>query len=187
MSSFRFNRYALPEALSIFAMIMLYIWRLRFHNPFCWAIILTLMFASHAFRRETPEKLGFVPTNLKESLARFTPMVLVLALTLLALGSACRTIRHITPQSGFSSLLLYCFWGLFQQYVLNGYFVNRFMEVSPARAPLLAALLFSAAHAPNWFLMPVTFIGGYYCARVYLSSRNLYFLGLAHGVGGFLY
>ena len=53
-------------------------------------------------------------------------------------------------------------------------------------APLLAALLFSAAHAPNWFLMLVTFVGGYVSATVYLDSRNLYFLGLAHGLFGFL-
>src|SRR5258708_7118870 len=124
MSFFRPNLYALAEALSAFAMIMLYIWRLRFPNPFSWTIILVLLLASHAFRRETPAKLGFVPTNLKDSLARFAPLILLLALTLLALGSVCRTIRPITPQSGFSSLILYCVWGLFQQYVLNGYFVN---------------------------------------------------------------
>ena len=81
---------------------------------------------------------------------------------------------------------MYCCWGLFQQYAVNGFFVNRFMEFAPARAPLLAALLFSTAHAPNWFLMLVTFVGGYVSATVYLDSRNLYFLGLAHGLFGFL-
>jgi len=186
MSSSRPNLFALAEALSVFAMIMLYIWRLRFPNPFSWTIILVLMLASHAFRKETPAKLGFVPANLRETLGLFAPMVSVLALALLAGGAICRTIRPITPQSGFSSLVLYCFWGLFQQYVLNGYFLNRFREVSPARAPLLAALMFSLVHAPNSFLMPVTLIGGYFCARAYLNSRNLYFLGLAHGVIGFL-
>src|SRR6478736_831368 len=107
MSSSRPNLFALAEALSVFAMIMLYIWRLRFPNPLSWTIILILMLASHAFRRETPAKLGFVPANLKEALALFAPMVSVLALALLTLGFVCRTIRPITPQSGFSSLLLY--------------------------------------------------------------------------------
>ena len=186
MSSSKPNLYALAEALTVFAMIMLYIWRLRFPYPFSWTVILALMLASHAFRGETPARLGFVPTNLKDSLALFTPMVLLLALALLAFGSIARTIRPVTPQSGFSSLVFYCGWGLFQQYVLNGYFVNRIIEFSPARAPLLAALLFSAAHTPNWFLMLVTFVGGYACARVYLNLHNLYFLGLAHGLFGFL-
>src|SRR5258708_27495381 len=142
--------YALTEALSVFAMIMLYIWRLRWSYPLSWTIILALMLASHALRRETPAKLGFGLRNLADSLVRFTPVVLLLALMLLPAGSIARTIRHITPESGFASLLLYFGWGLFQQYAVNGFFVNRFMEFWPARAPLLAALLFSAAHAPNW-------------------------------------
>src|SRR5437879_4985801 len=163
MLSTRRNWYALFEALSVFAMILLYIWRLRFPYPYSWTVILALMLASHAFRRETPASLGFGRKNLSHLLAVFTPFVLVLSLTLLAIGSVFRTIRHVTPESGFSSLLLYFAWGLFQQYILNGYFVNRFKEVSPAYAPLLAATLFSAAHMPNWFLMLVTLAGGYVC------------------------
>src|SRR5262249_34968010 len=143
MSFSRPNPYALAEAVSVFAMIMLYIWLLRSRYPFSWTIILVLLFASHAFRGETPAKLGFRLANLKECVIRFTPFVLVLALTMLGLGLIAGTIRAVTPQSGYSSLILYCCWGLFQQYLLNGYFVNRFMEVSPRRAPLLAALLFS--------------------------------------------
>src|SRR6266567_5291612 len=177
---------SLAEALSVFAMIMLYIWRLRWSYPLFWVIILALMLISHALRRENPATLGFSLRNLKESLVRFTPVVLLLSLMLLAAGSITRTIRHITPENGFSILVFYCGWGLFQQYALNGYFTNRIMEFSPACAPLLAALLFSAAHAPNWFLMLVTFVGGYVSATVYLDSRNLYFLGLAHGLFGFL-
>jgi hypothetical protein len=186
MSSFKPSRYALFEVVSAFAMILLYIWRLRFPYPWSWTIILALILASHAFRMETAARLGFSRKNLESCLIAFTPPVLLLALALLGLGFICRTIRHITPQSGFSSLMLYFVWGLFQQYVLNGYFVNRLMDVSPARAPLLAALLFSAAHAPNWFLMLVTLAGGYISATVYLSYRNLYVLGLAHGALGFL-
>ena len=186
MSFSKPNRYALAEAMSVFAMIMLYIWRFRSRYPLSWTIILALMLGSHALRRETPAKLGFGLRNLEGALVRFSPVVLLLALALLAAGSIARTIRHITPESGFSSLVLYCGWGLFQQYVVNGYFVSRFMEFSPARTPLLAAVLFSVAHSPNWFLMLVTFVGGYVSAIVYLDSRNLYFLGFVHGVFGFL-
>ena len=178
--------YALLEALSVFGMIQLYIWKLRFGRPYLWILILMLVVSSHALRRETPAKLGFSRKNLSRSLTALAPFVVLLSLALLALGLVSRSIRHITPESGFWSLLLYCVWGLFQQYLLNGYFVNRFLEVAPARAPLLAAAFFSAAHLPNWFLMIVTLIGGYLSARVYLYSRNLYFLGLAHGVIGFL-
>jgi membrane protease YdiL (CAAX protease family) len=50
--------------------------------------------------------------------------------------------------------------------------------------PLLAATLFAAVHVPNWFLVTVTFTLGLLCARIYMTYRNLYFLGIAHGVIG---
>jgi len=181
------SRYvALLEATGVFAMILLYIWRWRWAYPLCWVIILGLVLVSHAVRRETPVELGFRLTNLKSALAAMAPAVLVLSAALLGIGAICSTIRPVTPQAGFSSLALYCFWGLFQQYLLNGYFVNRFVKIFPAIAPLLAALAFSCIHTPNWFLMAATLLGGFVCAKVYLNFRNLYALGLAHGVIGFL-
>ena len=50
----------------------------------------------------------------------------------------------------------------------------------------MAAIAFSAIHTPNWFLIVVTLFAGFACAKLYLKFRNLYVLGLAHGVIGFL-
>jgi Type II CAAX prenyl endopeptidase Rce1-like len=180
------RRNAFLETAVVFALIMLYIWRMRRLYPYFWILIPILMLASHAFRRETPGKLGFWPKHFRSSLARLGPFVLGLALLLLGLGWAFGTIRPVSVKFGFSSLTLYCGWGFIQQYALNGYFLNRFLEAAPARAPLLAAVFFSAVHAPNWFLMLVTLTGGYVCAKAYLRDRNLYVLGVAHGIIGFL-
>jgi len=62
---------------------------------------------------------------------------------------------------------LYILWGLVQQYLLNGYLVNGWSNSGRRRgfAPGLAAALFCLAHSPNWFLMAVTLVGGYACAR----------------------
>jgi hypothetical protein len=177
---------ALLEAAGVFAMIVVYIWWWRFRHPLSWIVILGFVLLSHALRRETPASLGFRLTNLKSALVVVSPAVSVLALALLAIGAICHTIRFVTPLAGFSSLALYCLWGLFQQYLLNGYFVNRFAEISPAGAPLIAAIAFSGVHTPNWFLMVVTLLGGFVCAKVYLRFRNLLVLGLAHGMVGFL-
>src|ERR1700730_11351967 len=103
---------ALLEATGVFAMIVLYIWRWRPGHPLSWAVILGLVLASHAFRRETPACLGFRLTNLKSALAAIAPAALLVTLTLLAIGAICHTIRPVTPQAGFSSLALYCCWGL---------------------------------------------------------------------------
>jgi len=89
----------------------------------------------------------------------------------------------------FWALAGYLPWGLFQQYVLNGYFLNRFdSALSRRSAPMISAALFSGAHLPNWFLMAVTLLAGYASVRIYRRYNNLYSLGLglAHGTVGFL-
>jgi hypothetical protein len=177
---------ALLEPLGVFAMIVAYIWRWRFRYPLSWIAILGLVLVSHALRRETAVMLGFRLANLKSALAALAVPVLMAALALLALGVLCHTIREVSLESALGSLVLYCFWGLFQQYLLNGYFLNRFVHISPAFAPVMAAVSFSGIHTPNWFLIVVTLFAGFVCAKIYLKFRNLYVLGLAHGVIGFL-
>jgi hypothetical protein len=177
---------ALLEPLGVFAMIVAYIWRWRYRHPLSWIVILGFVLVSHALRRETPASLGFRVANLKSALGAIAPAVLTVALVLLAIGAIFHTIRPVELKSACSSLALYCVWGLFQQYLLNGYFLNRFVKVSPAYAPLIAAIAFSGIHTPNWFLIIVTLFAGFACAKIYLKFRNLYVLGLAHGVIGFL-
>jgi hypothetical protein len=177
---------ALLEPLGVFALIVAYIWRWRFEYPMSWILILGLVLLSHVLRRETPANLGFRTANLKAALAALAPPAVLLALALLAMGALGQTIRDVTLPSALLSLAVYCFWGLFQQYLLNGYFLHRFVKLSPAFAPLMAAIAFSAIHTPNWFLIIVTFFAGFVCARIYLQFKNLYILGLLHGLIGFL-
>ena len=185
----RANWLAGVEATVVFAMILLYIWRVRFLFPYAWIPILALVFISHLHHRESFRTLGFVRSSKPRGLARLWTALALIAITLLATGVIFRTFRQVSWKSAFFSLALYCVWGLFQQYVLNGFFVNRFSEALPnhARAvPVLAGVFFCVAHLPNWFLMIVAVAGGFVCARVYLKYRDLYFLGVAHGVVGFL-
>ena len=178
----------LLEATGVFLLIMLYIWWLEPRVPPFWVAILALVVASHRWRRETFATLGFGRSNLRRCAAALALPVASLSLALLTAGCAFGTIRSISPLQGTLFLLSYLPWGLFQQYVLNGYFLTRLRMSLPGSrgAPLLAALLFSTAHAPNWFLMCVTLIAGYVCTLFYSKYRNLYALGLAHGVIGFL-
>lgn len=178
----------LVEPTAIFALIMLYIWHLRAGHQSFWLFILGIIVASHAARGEMPGGLGFRLTNFRQCLAVFSPVLLFLAVLLLSLGTLAQTTRDINFERGVLGLFSYCIWGLFQQYLLNSYFVNRLQAftTSPDQAAFVAALFFSGAHLPNWFLMLVTYVGGFYCAKVYMKYKNLYFLGLAHGAIGFL-
>ncbi len=181
------RRLALLEPFSIFAMIMAYIWDLRFTHPTVWLWILALILLSHLVRRERATALGFHSSNLRQCLAEFAPVLGLLALTMLAAGILLQTTRSIEFPQAAAALGAYLPWGIFQQYILNAYFLNRFDGVlSPRAAPLAAAALFSGVHLPNWFLMAVTLPLGYCAARLYRRHHNLYFLGIAHGIIGFL-
>ena len=149
------------EAAAGFALIMLYIWRLRFTAPRAWIFILGFFVLSHILRGERAASLGFRRSNFRECAETLAPALLLLTLSLLAGGVLLETIRPISLEYGFMCLLAYCPWGIFQQYLLNGYIANRLLAVSSARhVPLMAAALFAGAHLPNWFLMAGYFRDG---------------------------
>jgi len=177
------------EAAIVFSLILAYIWRLHFSHPYSWVPILLLVVLSHLYHGETLEKLGFRWGNARLPFRELSVALVLVALALLIPGLIFNTIRDVSWRVALSGFALYCVWGLFQQYVLNGFFVNRFAAFLPNRSgavPVVAGVLFSLAHLPNWFLMIFSLAGGYVCAAIYRKYQNLYFLGLAHGVIGFL-
>lgn len=181
----RRQKLIVAETAAGFALIMLYIWRLRFTAPRAWIFILGFFILSHILRGERSAALGLRWGNFRECVEAMAPALLLLALSLIACGELFETIRPISPQYGFMCLLAYCPWGIFQQYLLNGYVANRLLAVSSTRSvPLMAAALFAGAHLPNWFLMLVTFVTGYVSTKIFMRYRNIYFLGLAHAVIG---
>jgi membrane protease YdiL (CAAX protease family) len=177
--------WAQPAAM--FVLIMAYIWVIRYSHPWFWILILGAMVLSHVVRRETPAWLGFRTGNFRECARHLAPAIALLGLLLISTGLVGGTIRHITWDFAVASWEAYLPWGVVQQYILNGYFLNRLQRAgSPRAAPILATVLFSAAHLPNWFLMVAALAGGACCTHFYTRWRNLYALGLAHGTLGFL-
>jgi membrane protease YdiL (CAAX protease family) len=175
------------EPAVVFTLIMLYIWWLRFHHHSFWMLILGLVLASHAWRGENASSLGFRSRNLRACLEEFAPALVLLALVLVTAGLLLQTTRPVHFEDALTAWMGYLPWGLFQQYLLNGYFLNRLGAVQPPRvAAATAAALFSSAHLPNWFLMLVGFGAAWCCARIWGKYRNLFFLGLAHATVGFL-
>jgi hypothetical protein len=181
------RRRAILEPLGVFLLIMDYIWAIRFTHPLFWVVIVALILASHWVHREPASALGFHSINLRKCIQDFAPGVILLGLLLVGLGQLLATIRPLDFDRAMLAWCGYLPWGLFQQYVLNGYFLNRLERVVPRRSAwMLSAALFSGVHLPNWFLMAVTLLLGYCSTRIYSRYRNLYFLGGAHGTLGFL-
>jgi len=168
-------------------MIVAYIWNLRFSHGGAWVWILGLMLLSHLVRRESAYSLGFRTRHTGECWRELGPALAFLTLLMLASGILLHTMRPIGVGTALASWAAYVPWGVFQQYALNGYFLNRLRAAMGRRAAsLIAAALFCGVHAPNWFLMLVAFPAGYCATRIYRRYRNLYVLGLAHATVGFL-
>ena len=181
------HRLAILEPVLAFAVIMTYIWALHYSHRRLWLIILGLLVLSHRLHRERANMLGFQVRNLPECWGDIAPTLAFLGLVLLACGSLLHTSKPVRFDGAFFAWAAYLPWGLLQQYLLNSYFLTRFEAVFSRRTALtLSAALFSGAHAPNWFLMAITFFAGYCSICIYRRYKNLYFLGIAHATLGVL-
>ncbi|MFL5576431.1 MAG: type II CAAX prenyl endopeptidase Rce1 family protein [Gemmatimonadaceae bacterium] len=178
------------EAVGMLALVMIDIWLVDPYLHRSWIALVALAVATHVRRGESAAAIGFRRANLWPCLVAVTPLLLAIGALAVVLGARFGTVRRVTPAKLSLFIVYYCLWGLIQQYALNGYFVNRFAAGAAERGrgrrlvPLLGATCFALAHLPNWFLVSVTFAAGWLCAGFYLKYRNLYPLGLAHGLLG---
>jgi hypothetical protein len=80
----------------------------------------------------------------------------------------------------------YALWSFLQQFMLQGLFLARLMQVVSDRrlAVLGAASLFALAHLPNPILTALTLVWGVASCMIFLRYRNLYTVGIVHAVLG---
>ena len=85
----------------------------------------------------------------------------------------------------FSHVAGYVLWTLYQQFLLQDYFMLRLASVLSSNAAIgVAALLFAAAHLPNIPLVVATLVWGAVSCALFRRYHNLYVLGLAQGLLG---
>ena len=97
------------------------------------------------------------------------------------------TLRHpVSTRNWIMTFGGYTLWSFVQQFLLQGYFLFRFLRLLPQRewAAVAAAGIFAAAHLPNPILTPVTFIWGLCACFVFLRFRNVFPLAVAHAILG---
>ncbi len=150
-------------------------------------IAFVFMFASHRARGETARSLGWRLDN-------FWPAARLLAAPMLATTALCLAVGWATSsldftrwrggQSIFGVPALGVFWGLLQQYALQG-FINRRAQLIWGRGPssvLVVAAMFALLHLPNPPLTFATFLGGVVWAAVYQRVPNLLALAVSHSL-----
>jgi hypothetical protein len=80
----------------------------------------------------------------------------------------------------------YVLWTLYQQILLNDYFLPRLTRLLGEGSAVVAviAVLFAGAHLPNLWLTVATLAWGAISCALFRRYRNLYALGLAQGLLG---
>src|SRR5260370_31331393 len=91
--SLRDQRFLLVEPALMFALIMLYIWRLRMGHQPCALVIFCLMLVSHYRHGESARDLGFRAANFRACFSIFSPALLFVSLLLLAAGNVLEPMR----------------------------------------------------------------------------------------------
>ena len=169
-----------------YTLIMATIWtvnptqRVLYWLAFAWIV------ATSWARRDGWTALGLGRKGLLQSLW-IVGAALALAAIAIFIASRTHTLHRL---HGPTPILLhgwgYIVWSVMQQFLLQSYFLLRLLRLLPGKAaPIIAATgIFALAHLPNPILTPITLVWGAISCILFLRYRNIYTLGLAHGIMG---
>ncbi len=169
-----------------YGLILAVIWtpnpvqRILYWTAFAFILVITLM------RQEGLKTLGLGASGFVPSLW-IVGAALLLAALAVWLAFRLHTLHSLFGQAPIISHLWgYFVWALMQQFLLQSYFLARFVRLTSRRwqAIALATLLFGLAHIPNPLLTAATLVWGTISCLLFLRYRNLYTLGVAHGILG---
>ena len=92
---------------------------------------------------------------------------------------------HALYAADFAHVGGYVLWTVYQQFLLQDYFMPRLTRVLTSdRALFIAATLFAVAHLPNLSLTVATLVWGFVSCWLFRRYRSLYVIGLAQGFLG---
>lgn len=150
-------------------------------------LLLTLLVV--LVRRQSKDDLGVGLRGLRKSLW-ILPAAISLALLSAFIAAKAGTL-HPLYKADFKHIAGYILWTIYQQFLLQDYFMPRLRHLLPAAQPFrdtiaicAAAVLFAAAHLPNLTLTAATLVWGAVACTLFSRYKNLWALGLAQGVLG---
>jgi membrane protease YdiL (CAAX protease family) len=114
-------------------------------------------------------------------------LALILAAIAAFFADSLHTLHHPAGAANWlKSFGGYTVFALIQQLLLQGYFLARLLRIVPRAnlAAVISATVFSLAHLPNPILTPLTLIWGFAACLVFIRSRNVYPLAIAHAIFG---
>ena len=175
------------EIAVAFALILAVVWTPRPWQRILWVVaaatVAFMIYDSFDGRRA----MGLRTANFLRALWIPAAASLLAAIAILV---AARLHTLYLPPGGplvfVETYIAYAIWTGVQQFLLQGFFLLRFLRVvsSVTAAALAAGALFAAAHIPNPILTPVTLLWGFAACLLFARYRNLYPLAIAHAVLG---
>jgi membrane protease YdiL (CAAX protease family) len=156
-------------------------------------LALALIINSNRVRGERLKDLGFTTRHFFSALRLLILPTLLACSVFVAIGWSANSFHRNTHF--WSTMLFLPFWGIFQQYILQGFIYRRvrFMLVDD-HAPLdqqkqqinlaivASSAIFAFVHLPNPALTILTLVGGLFWSWIYERAPNLIALGLSHAL-----
>ncbi len=192
------------EIGSVFFLIMLHIWLLCDLLPVFWLVPTVVIILSWIFRKPKTvkmagqKKIDWVLEDLGLLPRTGAYVGRLILITVCALGIVVILGLIFNPEFLDNKKLKYIahwlggyfLWALIQQLTYQGYFIDRLDMMFSKSAwktkhwlvSLVGGAMFSAVHAPNLFLMVVTFVGGVISAKFFLTNRFLYVIAPLHAI-----
>lgn len=169
-----------------YALILVVIWTPRPLQRWMWwaAAASVVVFTCASF--DGARAMGLRATNFLRSLW-VVGAALLIAAAAIVVAAQLHTLRAPAGALQFvANYFAYAIWACVQQFLLQCYFLLRFLRLMPGprSAALAAAGIFAAAHLPNPVLAPITFVWGVAACLLFLRYRNLFPLALAHAIVG---
>lgn len=174
------------EIAVAYGLIMSVVWTPRPWQRFLWVVAAAGIVLLTSLSFDGWKTMGFRAANFRRSL--WIPgAALALAAAAVVLAAWMHTL--LLPSSPVAFVETYCayaIWTGVQQFLLQSFFLLRFLRVIPNAtfAALAAAALFAAAHLPNPLLAPITLIWGFVACQLFLHYRNILPLMIAHAILG---
>jgi membrane protease YdiL (CAAX protease family) len=169
-----------------YALILCVIWSPRPLQHWLYYIALGWFIVSIAISFESWKAMGCCVAGFWRS-SWIVGVALVMAGVATYLAAALHTLHYPgDPGQWVAAFGGYTVWALMQQLLLQGYFLARLLRLipNPNLAACVTASVFALAHLPNPILTPLTLVWGLTACLVFLRSRNVYPLAIAHAVFG---
>jgi hypothetical protein len=176
----------LVEILIAYALIMMVIWTPRPAQRVLWWVAAAGVLVIICLSFDGWAAVGIRSANFFRSLW-IVGAALALSLAAIMVAARMGTLRLQPTVFAFvGTYIAYAIWSAVQQFLLQGFFLVRFLRLIPRgwQAALVAAVLFASCHLPSPFLAPITLLWGFVACLLFLRYRNLFPLALAHAILG---